>query len=78
MAVNSSDEEYSQQLTHSALAIKEEFKKSKHSTVLTSFAIEMEEEGEIADKVVLYMSIDRASPKPIVNYFLINKDREEE
>ena len=24
------------------------------------------------------MSIDRASPKPVVNYFLINKDREEE
>lgn len=46
--------------------------------MLASFAIELEEEGEVADKVVLYMSIDRASPKPIVNYFLINKDQEEE
>ena len=32
----------------------------------------------MTDKVVVYMSIDRSSPKPVVNYFLINKDREEE
>ena len=46
--------------------------------MLASFAIEMEEEGQMTDKVVVYMSIDRSSPKPVVNYFLINKDREEE
>jgi hypothetical protein len=77
VAVSSSDPEYSQQLTHSALAIKEEFKKSKQPTLLASFAIEMEEEGEI-DKVVVYMSIDRASPRPAINYFLVSKDAEEQ
>lgn len=76
IAVNSSDPEYSQQLTNSALAIKTDFKKGKQSTVLASFCIEIEEEGELADKIVVYMSLDRASPKPTVNYFLVSKDGE--
>jgi hypothetical protein len=78
IAVNSADPEYSQQLTHSSLAIKEDYKKGKQVTALASFSIEIEEEGELTDKVVVYMSIDRASPKPVVNYFLVSKDGDEQ
>lgn len=37
--VNSSDEEYSEKLTHSAVGIKQEFMKGKHNSYLASFAI---------------------------------------
>lgn len=33
-----------------------------------------DEEGEIYDRTCLYMSIEKATPKPVISYFLISKD----
>lgn len=39
--VSSGDEQYGEKLTHSAMAIKEEFKKSRHQSFLSCFSIEL-------------------------------------
>jgi hypothetical protein len=61
------------------MAIKEEFLKSKHQSILSCFSIEVEDEnGEPQEKISVYMSLDRASPKPTANYFLVSKDAAEQ
>lgn len=42
IAVNSSDPAYEDKLAHSSIAIKQDFAKGKHSTVLANFSIEIE------------------------------------
>jgi len=32
----------------------------------------------LTDKIVVYFSLERSSPKPVINYFIVTKDPDEQ
>lgn len=79
IVVSSSDEQYQEKIAHSALAIKQQFLKTKHQSFLASFSIEIQDEnGEVEERISVYLALDRVSPKPTASYILVCKDAAEQ
>lgn len=76
--VSSSEEDYAEKLAHYATSVKQDFLKSKLQTALICFSIVIENEVGDPDEVSIYLSLDRASPKPTATYFLVTKNATEQ